>query len=157
MGMYAPDEIIAEIVERLNWRFSAENVGEIAELQRAGQVFSPNRSMTVSFSLIGLLPIDANRSQIDRIFAEMRMMPSDLPGVSGYERMFRAIRDSLELSPPFAIQFTKHSVEDRRLIVISKLLEPTVISYPAMSRSEAKQQIREQVEERRASRVPQHG
>ena len=144
MGDFIKDSTTSDILVQLNRRFDAEHLPEMIELQKEFKVFSAKHSLRQSFALLGIVPADASERQAwYRFLDQLPKYKSDLPNVTGHDRVIKAIRKSLESAAPLPLAFTAHAAADdlnlkvtqgKPLVFISD--DHVVISIPTTPRGQ---------------------
>ena len=146
MGDFINDSTTSDILVQMSTRFDAEHLPEMIELQREFKVFSAKHSLRQSFALLGIVPADAKERQGWYRFLDfLNKYKSDLPNVSGHDRMVKAIQRNLESKTPLPMTMICHAaVDDLSLKVtqgkplIYSSDDHIVISIPTTPRGRAR-------------------
>ena len=101
MGGFVKDSTTSDIRVQRSTRFDAEHLPEMIALQKEFKVFSAKHSLRQSFALLGIVPADAaERKGWYRFLDFLNKYKSDLPNVTGHDRMVKAIQKNLEATAP---------------------------------------------------------
>jgi hypothetical protein len=160
MGSMIKDSTTLEILVQLNKRFDAESLPEMVELQKEFEVFSKKHSLQQSFALLGIVPTDwSERKRWYKFLEYLKTYPSDLPEVSGHDRVIKAFKDGLEVEKPIPISIKCHSAaEDPRVTVangrpvVFTLETHLIVSIPTTPGREVRKQAAEVAKKRRGSK-----
>jgi hypothetical protein len=113
MGDFIKDSTTSDILVQMSTRFDAAHLPEMIELQKEFKVFSAKHSLRQSFALLGIVPADLSERQGWYRFLDfLSKYKSDLPNVSGHDRMVKAIQKNLEAKTPLPITMICHAATD---------------------------------------------
>ena len=113
MGDFIKDSTTSDILVRLNKRFDPDELPEMVALQKEFKVFSAEHSLQQSFALLGIVPADwSERQRWYRFLDHLKTYKSDLPKVSGHDRVIKAIKDNLEADKSLPMSIVCHSAAD---------------------------------------------
>src|SRR5579859_3730118 len=119
-GLVKRQKTTGEVLHNLNSRFApGEPLQEMVQLQKEFQIFSSKYSLQQAHRLLNVGPSDhSERPGVYRALDRLRLVPSDMDGVNGHDRIVRARQENLESSSPLPM-FTKthKGSEDKRVIV----------------------------------------
>jgi hypothetical protein len=109
-----------EVVHNLNKRFApGEPLQEMVQIQKEFQVFSSKYSLQQAYRLLNVGPEDySERPGVNRALERLKLVPSDLDGVNGHDRIVKARQENLESSHPLPMFNKTHKgSEDKRVTV----------------------------------------
>jgi hypothetical protein len=126
-----------EVLSQLNCRFApGPALQEMIDNHRQFQVFAQNNSLVQIYKLLNIGPADhGERALYYRYLDYLRTVPSDLPGVSGHDRIIRARRENLESASPLPMYTQLHSaaVEPRVTVTTGQPLPHDAATYMIIS------------------------
>jgi len=115
MGGFVRDTYVPGILWDLNQRFGpGDGINEMVTLQQTFSVFSPQRSLRDSFSLLNIGPVE-NWPQRKGWYAyldSLKAMPSDESGKYAHDRLIEVLDDNLRSPDPQPVHFTVHSISN---------------------------------------------
>jgi hypothetical protein len=110
MGDFIHDSTTNHIFAQMSRRFDPEQLPEMIALQKEFKVFSPKHTLRQSFALLGIVPADAKERQGWYRFLDfLPKYKSDLPNVTGHDRMVKAIQKNLESQTPLPMAMICHA------------------------------------------------
>jgi hypothetical protein len=146
MGDFINDSTTSDILVQMSRRFDAEHLSEMVALQNEFKVFSAKHSLRQSFALLGIVPADASERQGWYRFLDfLNKYKSDLPNVTGHDRMVKAIQKNLEAETPLPMTMICHAAADDLSLKIAQgkpLIyssdDHIIISIPTTPRGQAR-------------------
>jgi hypothetical protein len=146
MGDFINDSTTSDILVQMSTRFDAEHLPEMIELQKEFKVFSAKHSLRQSFALLGIVPADmSERKGWYRFLDFLNKYKSDLPNVTGHDRMVKAIQKNLESATPLPMTMICHAATDDLSLKVAQgkpLIyssdDHIIISIPTTPRGEAR-------------------
>jgi hypothetical protein len=139
MGGYVRDTTTVELIYQLSFRFRlGGHLEEMVVIQQEFEVFSEKYSLQQAFRILNIVPGDFNERRLwFKYLDDLRKVPSDLPGVTGHDRIVKAYQENLESRVPMPMHTTTHdATADERVTVthsrpfVYENQEYIVISYP---------------------------
>jgi len=113
MGDFIQDSTTNQIFAQMSRRFDAEQLPEMIALQKEFKVFSAKHTLRQSFALLGIVPTDTKERQGWYRFLEcLKIYKSDMPNVTGHDRMVKAIQRNLESKTPLPMAMICHAATD---------------------------------------------
>jgi hypothetical protein len=109
-----------EVLHNINRRFApGEPLQEMVQIQKEFQVFSSKHSLQQSYRLLNVGPSDyTERPGVNRALERLKLVPSDVNGVNGHDRIVKARQENLESSQPLPMFNKTHKgTDDKRVIV----------------------------------------
>jgi hypothetical protein len=160
MGSAIQDSTTSDMVYLLNKRFGPDGILEMVELQKEFQVFSADHSLKQSFRLLGITPCNPfERERWYKFLDTLKGYPSDLPNVSGHDRVVKAYKDNLEGELTLWVFIDLHLMEQDARVTVSQgqpiiysLQTYLVISIPVTPARVARQRAAETAKKRRAAK-----
>ena len=160
MGDLLLDSTTTDVLVRLNKRFSPDELTEMVALQKEFEIFSSVRRLRESFALLGIVPADrVERERWYRYLDKLHGYKSDMQGLSGHDRIMKALADALEAEQPMPVYFDVHrAVDDNRVTVavgspvVFSLATYSTISIPTTPSGVVREQAAEAARKRRADK-----
>ncbi len=132
MGGYTRDIVVGSILDDLNQRFGPDDgIKEMAGLQRAFGVFSPQHPLKDSFALLNIGPVEnwpQRRGWYRYLNEDLRKLPSDIDGQSAHDRLAAVLGSHLTSRNPLPVHFTVHSSDENPGLRVSETGTPLVYS-----------------------------
>jgi len=121
MGRSINDHDTLTVLGQLNFRFGAgDAIAEMAGLQKAFDVFSPDHDLRQAFSLLGIGPTDwKQKERWQRFLHVLKKYKSDKAGQSGHDRVVTALQENLQSKNPMPVFFTVHPAKQDEGIRVS--------------------------------------
>jgi hypothetical protein len=160
MGRAIQDTTTSDMVYLLNKRFGIDGIAEMRVLQKEFQVFAAEHSLQHSFGLLGITPCNPfERERWYKFLESLKGYPSDLPKVSGHDRVIKAYQDNLEGELTLCAFIDLHLMEQDARVTVSQgqpiiysLQTYLVISIPVTPARLARQRAAETAKKRRAAK-----
>jgi hypothetical protein len=160
MGSSVQDRTASDMICLLNKRFGPDGIREMVILQKEFQVFAAEHDLQHSFGLLGISPcVPVERERWYKFLELLKTYPSDLPDVSGHDRVVKAYKDNLEGTQFLCVFIDLHlKANDARVTVsegqplLYSLQTYLVISIPVMPARLIRQRAAEAARERRAAK-----
>ena len=130
MGGFMKDVLVGGTLDDLNQRFGpVDGIKEMAALQKAFGVFSPQHSLKDSLALLNIGPVE-NWSGAARL-VQIPRLPQD-PAIgqwrpNAHDRIVEALKSHLESRDPLPVHFTAHSTAHNPGVLISP--SKTALAY----------------------------
>lgn len=168
MGFAIMDDTTLDVLSQLNYRFRPSVMKEMAALQKEFTIFSSDHPLEDSFKVLGIEPADRHeRERWYNFLGDLKDYPSDLPNITGYQRVILAYEQALLPSahinpfPPLPVYVTVHKMEedprvtfnfegDRPLIFSVQTYR--ILSIPTKPSHVAKQEAAAAARERRENK-----
>jgi hypothetical protein len=109
-----------EVLHHINKRFApGEPLQEMVQIQKEFQDFSSKNTLQQAYRLLNVGPTDySERPGVNRALERLKLVPSDLAGVNGHDRIVKARQENLESSAPLPMFNKTHKgTEDKRVTV----------------------------------------
>jgi hypothetical protein len=99
-----------EVLCQLNCRFApGAALQEMIDSHTQFQIFAANNSLVQIYKLLNIGPAHHDERALYYQFLDfLRTVPSDVPGVTGHDRIIQARRDNLEHATPLPMYTTIH-------------------------------------------------
>ena len=130
MGGFMKDVLVGVPLDDLNQRFGpVDGIKEMAALQKAFGVFSPQHSLKDSLALLNIGPVEnwSERRGWYKYLESLKNLPSDNAGQNAHDRIVEALKSHLESRDPLPVHFTAHSTAHNPGVLISP--SKTALAY----------------------------
>lgn len=130
MGGFMKDVLVGGTLDDLNQRFGpVDGIKEMAALQKAFGVFSPQHSLKDSLALLNIGPVEnwPERRGWYKYLDSLKTLPSDNGDQNAHDRIVGALKSHLESRDPLPVHFTAHSTAHNPGVLISP--SKTALAY----------------------------
>jgi hypothetical protein len=160
MGSSIQDTTTSDMIYLLNKRFGNDGILEMVVLQKEFQVFAAEHDLQHSFGLLGIRPcVPLERERWYKFLELLKTYPSDMPKVSGHDRVVKAYKDNLEGELILSAFIDLHLKEKDPRVTVSQgqpiiysVQTYLVISIPVTPARVIRQQAAEAARKRRAAK-----
>ena len=122
MGGLVADRYVPDLLQQMKSRFIAEALDEMVQFQKEFKVFSPQRTLRMSFGLLNIAPVgEADRDGFFRYLNLLKKTGASVDGkatkLNGHDQVIASLQANLESRKPLPVHFTSHPAESPKGVV----------------------------------------